>query len=246
MTRTDFPFQIHILLEFSSFPSFLRYYDIFQIPVVQKNESHRFSSGQRNRRRPQIGPWTNRKRLPRQREPEEKAGGQFLVLPKIETSISRSDRCQSAAHRCPPARKIDSVSIVSPGLVARRKISWEAKGDSLPFAFSLFSSADFFPPLSTTIYLPPLSSFCYTGRFRNTVSILDRVNLRSKIRKKCKYKHLGKIFCIFSRRKNCMDFFLISFESLEFNKNRGVYVCMIYMEQFFSEENIFEGKFIFK
>lgn len=161
------------------------------------------------------------------REPEEKAGGQFLVLPKIETSISRSDRCQSAANRCPPARKIDSVSIVSPGLVARSKISWEAKGDSLPFAFFLFSSTDFLPSLSTTICLLPLSSFCNTGRFRNTVSILDRVNLRSKIRKKCKCRHLGKIFCIFSQRKNCMNFF--SFHSKVLNLIKIV-VCMIYME----------------
>lgn len=136
----------------SSFLPFLPFYDtaIFSrlFPkrtnligsfVLRDNETRGTGEGRKLDRGPTS------KRLPRQREPEEKAGGQFLVFPKIETSISRSDRCQSATHRCPPARKIDSVSIVSPGLVARRKISWEAKGDSLPFAFSLFSSTDFLP-----------------------------------------------------------------------------------------------------
>lgn len=55
-----------------------------------------------------------------------------------DLQILRSDRCQSARHRCPSARKIDSASIVSPGSVARRKISWEPKGDSLPFCSSFF------------------------------------------------------------------------------------------------------------
>lgn len=171
----------------SSFLSFLSFYDTaifsrYQIYSPKERISSVLSffgttkQGTGEGRKLDRGPTS--KRLPRQREPEEKAGGQFLVFPKIETSISRSDRCQSAAHRCPAARKIDSVSIVSPALVARRKISWEAKGDFLPFAFSLSFSADFLPFLSTTIYLLSLSSFYYTGRFRNTVSILDRLNLR--------------------------------------------------------------------
>lgn len=57
-----------------------------------------------------------------------------------DLQILRSDRCQSARHRCPSARKIDSASIVSPGSVARRKISWEPKGDSLPSRSSFFLS----------------------------------------------------------------------------------------------------------
>lgn len=146
----------------SSFLSFLPFYDttIFsRYQIYSPKESHRFfgttKQGTGEGRKLDRGPTS--KRLPRQREPEEKAGGQFLVFPKIETSISRSDRCQSAAHRCPPARKIDSVSIVSPGLVARRKISWEAKGDSLPFPFS--------PPLTSFLSFQPRSVFFLSLRF---------------------------------------------------------------------------------
>lgn len=76
-----------------------------------------------------------------------------------DLQILRSDRCQSARHRCPSARKIDSASIVSPGSVARRKISWEPKGDSC-LSVLPFSSFDFLPFFSTSIclltLLPPV------------------------------------------------------------------------------------------
>lgn len=100
--------------------------------------------------------------------------GQFRV-----SSIPRSDRCQSAAHRCPPARKIDSVSIDSPGSVARHEIPWESKGDSM-LSRLLFPS-EFLPSFPHrfvfSFFCRPSRSCCST-----VVSLTDQHGTFRRIR----------------------------------------------------------------
>lgn len=125
------------------------------IELFEKGDAGRISFFPSRRQRNTAGPgkatnWTR----PRTNvsgflddEDRKKSGGRdfrgraISRLPEDrDLQILRSDRCQSARHRCPSARKIDSASIVSPGSVARRKISWEPKGDSLPSRSSFFLS----------------------------------------------------------------------------------------------------------